>query len=85
MLAHFFAAKPQKNRAIRSNLLAAPKGFPLLSLVPHGLFALRATHFYIVLVSAVALGYRRLLFSIALIILARVFGAGVPKRRAFFS
>jgi hypothetical protein len=37
ILAHFFAALPQKNRAIRSNLLAAPKGFPLLSLVPRGL------------------------------------------------
>ncbi|MDR1625177.1 MAG: hypothetical protein LBT33_01435, partial [Spirochaetia bacterium] len=38
----FFAPPGAKNRAIRSNLLAAPKGFPLLSLVPHGLFALRA-------------------------------------------
>jgi hypothetical protein len=38
----FFAPPGAKNRAIRSTLLAAPKGFPLLSLVPHG----RITGFY---------------------------------------
>jgi hypothetical protein len=41
----FFADVAAKNRAFRFNLLAAPKGFPLQSLAPHGLVALRAICF----------------------------------------
>jgi hypothetical protein len=34
-----FCGEAAKNRAIRSNLLAAPKGFPLLSLAHPGSFS----------------------------------------------
>jgi hypothetical protein len=46
MVAHFFAAKPQKNRAIRSNSSKPPmrflRDFRCYPLRAQGLFALRA-------------------------------------------